>query len=777
MSSKTLRLAGSVLLLGAAACTLVSNDLEIARRGRRSAFAIVLPEAPTESEQFAAEELRDWTAKLTGTVLPIVTNQSPAQAVYLNRTRPSADRDADEFRIVSNRSGVYVTGGSRGVLYGVYEILETYGGVMWLARDFTHVPAADVFRVPLGIDRTERPAFRMRHQSCSLNWSVDDHLFSARLRNNRVTNEARFGYWSEPFDLKLGTCHTFQKMVPPKTYFETHPEYYAEVKGKRTADHGQLCLTNPDVYEIVKKHLLERIRENETSPHLHRRMTKCYGISQDDWNGYCECTNCAAIDAREGSHAGCVIWFVNKLAADIEKNHPDAVVQTLAYMYSRFPPKNLKPRKNVIVTLCTIECDFTKPIAQNRNPENVEFLDRITRWHDITPGGLSIWDYAANWRATPSPEPNLYAQADNIRLYRDRGVVQLYVEGFAAKGADFAELKGWLFSKLMWNPDLPAQPLVEKFCRAYYGPAADAVLAYIALVHRQEIDESRKAWDYAVTVENLPYGDAFYAEAAKLIDAARAAVKGYPDMAIVRNVEWMAYGFDYTRAARYALTSGWAPFVASRDLAAKLDRAEFGEMQACARRAVAMLDSYPEAKVSSRLNDARLKGHIRAFAAAEFPKAGGTTVLQDWALTYRDHPKSETVSRVEDRDATDGRAIAVRPGKKNRILCDMKGNVAFDVGAAYRVRVRAKVTPQTDADPKVGLLGFDIVDRANKRKNVFHGVVLPKQATDTYVWYELGTWTVPGDDCTFIVDTRTTACSIDAVEFKKVELRPGKDVL
>lgn len=750
------------------ACLQVSKDLEIARRGRRSAFSIVLPDAPTESEQFAAEELRDWTAKLVGTELPIVTNQSPVQAVYLNRSRPSAEEDADRFRIVSNGSGVFVTGGSRGILYGVYELLETYGGILWLEKEFTHVPTVDVFLVPQGIDRTESPAFRMRHQSCSLNW--DDHLFAARLRNNRITDEAKLGYWSEPFDQRLGNCHTFQSMVPPDKYFKSHPEYFAELKGKRTSDHGQLCLTNPDVYEIVKKFLLERIRENEMSPHLCRRMTKCYGISQDDWNGYCECTNCAAIDEREGSHAGCIIWFVNKLAEEIEKDHPNAVIQTLAYMYSRFPPRNLKPRKNVIVTLCTIECDFTKPIAKNRNPENVEFLDRITRWHDITPGGLYVWDYAANWRASPSPEPNLFALADNIRLYRDRGVVQFYAEGLhEMPNSDFRALKGWLISKLMWNPDQPVQPLIEKFCRAYYGPAADSALSYIALIHRQKIDESKKAWDYAVAVENLPYDDAFFVAAARIIDVARMNVRDCPNAAIVRNVAWMAFGLDYTRAERYAFKSGWAPFVASREVVNRLNSHEFDEMRSCARRAVEMLDRDSSAMVSSHLEDERLKMHLRAFAAAEFPKASDVTVLQDWAMTYSNHPKSTVLSRVEDASALDGKALVSNGTKKALIWCDMKGYVAFDRGATYAVRIRAKIAPKPEADPKIGLLALDVVDRTNERKNILHGVVFPSQATGVYQWYDLGTLTVPSDDCTLVVDMRESTASVDAVEFKMVK--------
>ena len=45
-------------------------------------------------------------------------------------------------------------------------------------------------------------------------------------------------------------------------------------------------------------------------------------------NNYCECESCAAIDTHEESHAGCVIWFINKLAEEVEKIHPDVMLSS-----------------------------------------------------------------------------------------------------------------------------------------------------------------------------------------------------------------------------------------------------------------------------------------------------------------------------------------------------------------------------------------------------------------------------------------------------------------
>ena len=37
--------------------------------------------------------------------------------------------------------------------------------------------------------------------------------------------------------------HTFNFYIPPKDYFDQHPEWFSLVDSKRTAERAQLCLT------------------------------------------------------------------------------------------------------------------------------------------------------------------------------------------------------------------------------------------------------------------------------------------------------------------------------------------------------------------------------------------------------------------------------------------------------------------------------------------------------------------------------------------------------
>src|SRR5690606_38717057 len=116
---------------------------------------------------------------------------------------------------------------------------------------------------------------------------------------------------------------------------------YALVKGKRQRERTQLCLTNVEMRKELTRNALERLHQTPGATMI--------SISQNDNNNRCECEACRAVEEREGSPAGLVIQFVNAVAEEIEKEYPEVLVETLAYQYTRKPPKHVKPRPNVIV--------------------------------------------------------------------------------------------------------------------------------------------------------------------------------------------------------------------------------------------------------------------------------------------------------------------------------------------------------------------------------------------------------------------------------------------
>ena len=55
---------------------------------------------------------------------------------------------------------------------------------------------------------------------------------------------------------------------------------------------------------------------------------------------------------------------VNSVADAIADEFPHVVVDTLAYQYTRPAPNITVPRKNVVIRLCSIECNFAAPLVR-----------------------------------------------------------------------------------------------------------------------------------------------------------------------------------------------------------------------------------------------------------------------------------------------------------------------------------------------------------------------------------------------------------------------------
>ena len=138
--------------------------------------------------------------------------------------------------------------------------------------------------------------------------------------------------------------------------------------------------------------------------------------------------------------------------------------------------KITKPRPNVVVRLCSIECSFSKPLADERNKA---FRDDINGWSKICKR-LYIWDYTTNFRHYILPHPNLRVLGPNVRFFADHNVKGIFEQGaYTTNGAEMAELRAWVLAKLLWDPTLDGEALIDEFLAGYYGPAAPHIKAYL----------------------------------------------------------------------------------------------------------------------------------------------------------------------------------------------------------------------------------------------------------------------------------------------------------
>jgi len=149
------------------------------------------------------------------------------------------------------------------------------------------------------------------------------------------------------------------------------------------------------------------------------------------------------------------------------------LVETLAYQYTRKPPLKVKPRHNVVIRLCTIECSFVQPLT---GEQNKSLCDDIEGWNKISKQ-LFVWDYVTNFSSSILPHPNLRVLAPNIRFFVDNGTIGLFEQGDAyCTVGDFVRMRNWVISKLLWNPTLDEKKLTREFLDGYYGKKAAPIL-------------------------------------------------------------------------------------------------------------------------------------------------------------------------------------------------------------------------------------------------------------------------------------------------------------
>ena len=436
-------------------------------------WRIIMSDDATVSARYAAEEFQKWFNQATQLELPLETADTTTNYDGHVSVKASDTLDDEEIEITVDKKQILLSGGvGRGVLYAVYQFLEELVGIRFLTADHTYVPDASELKIPCG-RYTYNPPFSFRWSYYREN--VDVPEFAAKRKVNTVTDAENLG-GKTPQQL---INHSFHVLVPYGTYGEEHPEYYALVDGKRdTNTHGggpQLCVTNPEVIEVAAETANQRLNENPNVVNI--------SVSQADTDAYCRCDRCEELNETEDTPMGSQLTFVNAVAERIEKAHPNVKVGTLAYWYTRKPPKNIKPRDNVQIQLCSIECCTLHAIDKPDCEQNQAFCADTNEWGKIC-NDIWIWNYNTNFRSYDLPFPNLRSIGPNVRYFLRNNAKGVFMQanGNGLTG-EFSDLRNYIISHLIWNPHLDDQDVLNEFVHLHYKSSAPVILNYITFLH------------------------------------------------------------------------------------------------------------------------------------------------------------------------------------------------------------------------------------------------------------------------------------------------------
>lgn len=447
----------------------------------KPASRVIIPKNITKAQAYAAKEFIKYIEKISGVSLPVSETPTGGNNIFIGNTEETL-KYLKNFNFSSLRKdGIYIkcdgkknlvlTGGQgSGEIYSVYTFLEDYLGVKYYLPDEEYIPQTK----NISVSKTEKlynPQFisrdsGFRNQRSSVEYAL-------KLKQNGS------GYYKIPKEYGGSiyvASHTFITLMNPAEYGKDHPEWFAVHNGVRglTKQTAQLCLSNEEMKAELTKNVLKYIESHPDNT--------IYSVTQFDNQNFCECEKCSALTEKYG-HSGALLTVINPIADIVKEKYPGKYLETFAYHYTREIPKGgIKPRDNVVIMLCTIEADFSKPFD---HPSNKKIMKDLTDWSKVAKN-LYIWDYAVGYSNHLMPFPNTGVLQKNTKILAKHKAI-----GFLGDG-DESNFNGWLLAykgyiiaKLSWDPNINLDREKKDFCRFYYGDAWEEMYSYINLTEKQ----------------------------------------------------------------------------------------------------------------------------------------------------------------------------------------------------------------------------------------------------------------------------------------------------
>ena len=474
------------------------------------------------------------------TVVVITKPQLPS----VFRAPSNFDMQAEQWLYKATDNFFLLGGESRGTLYAAYHFLEDVHGVRWWTSWGEESVPASMATISASPTLAGIPAFSYRESHNGLDDATERPFFAKNRCNGRMSFLGINYGWNETFGLP-SMVHSFGRYIPADTYFASHPEYFALVGGVRNPE--QLCMSNTSVYNIILAQLTQYI-ENDRAAALDggHPMPRYYDLSQNDGFLYCQCTTCAAlIQAQGNAPSAPIIDFVNRIARAIKTTYPEVTLSTLAYQVTEKPPSTLQVEDNVTIRIAGALNNFAKPFSDSAN---ASFNSHVQGWSNLAKN-LYFWHYQTTYSYNAAHNFVTANLANDLRYCRDNNAKGFFLEHENYKFPEVAwELDTWLSLKLMENPDLSIDTLIDTFCTGYYGATAGAAIRqYISQIQAAAASNSDFHTFSSIVLDYSYINCAFVAAAHQHWAAAEAGATGVQ----LQRVKNARLGFD-----RYVLHAG-----------------------------------------------------------------------------------------------------------------------------------------------------------------------------------------------------------------------------
>lgn len=450
----------------------------------QSDYKIVIPVSSTWADRQGADELKIFFERSTGVVLSIVNDASysfdPSEKVIsIGDTKiyrgcgvvSSLDELKEDGFFIKTFGGTVVIkgGGVYGSAYGPYTFLEANLGVKIYANDEFYIPDCASKSVLLkNFDLKASPDFDNR--ALGLSYNRYPQIYEYRLGLN-VDHGKNFVAW----------CHTHFQLLPPKTYYDAHPDWYS-------ADKSQLCLTNNEMIAELERVIKEKIEASSVEHIL-------FEIGQEDTSTFCSCERCAAEAKAHGGNSGVMMRFINKIADDLnpwmeETYHGTRTAEWIVFSYQKTvdPPtkknssgvqvpydETVIAHDNVGVMLAPLGADWSHSMLDGVH--NSKTKNMMEGWGCIQPD-FYIYTYNVVFDNQLYFMDSWSYVKESYQMWKQMGATFIFDQSASFINLPFACLSNYVRSRLLWDTTSDVESDINDFIDHYYKAGAPAVKKY-----------------------------------------------------------------------------------------------------------------------------------------------------------------------------------------------------------------------------------------------------------------------------------------------------------
>ena len=383
----------------------------------------------------------------------------------------------DLTQVALNNNNLVFSGGMRGVIYSVFSFLEKLG-CRFYTPTLEVLPQEDIYLKNFILEENSPFVFRdvLDNHVVDIEWCLKNKINSDLWHTRVMSEKDGYGY-----NFAGTPAHTLTGEFLLKPYIESNPEFFSLKDGKRITDmHGQVCMTNEDAVNAVTNEVFKIIEQNP--------MCNVVSVSPGDNDNYCECEKCKQA-VKEKGLTNTYFSFINKVAKKVKARYPKILVHTFAYEMLDDFRDGFELEDNIMLQFCLA-----------RNCKLHKLNDKGCKMNQFTLGNLKkctstcknvfIWEYINCFKYQLFPFPPITHYLEDIQLFRILKVKGLFYEG-AHRDCDEVgfvgnrELKCYILSKLMWNPNLTVKEynkMIADFCKAFYGQGYVYVLEYFKAI-------------------------------------------------------------------------------------------------------------------------------------------------------------------------------------------------------------------------------------------------------------------------------------------------------